>query len=98
MKKRLDVQMVERGLAETRERAQALIMAGDVTVGLSGTTRMACPEAQMAVEDRFLKHLAGIKKFGFMIGQLALSYETDGGWGVLLFDAREAARSALPPR
>ncbi|MGE5138241.1 MAG: TlyA family RNA methyltransferase, partial [Rudaea sp.] len=32
MKKRLDVQMVERGLAETRERAQALIMAGEVTV------------------------------------------------------------------
>jgi len=32
-KKRLDVLLVERGLAETRERAQALILAGDVTVG-----------------------------------------------------------------
>ncbi len=31
-KKRLDVLLVERGLAETRERAQALILAGDVTV------------------------------------------------------------------
>lgn len=29
-KKRLDVLLVERGLAETRERAQALILAGDV--------------------------------------------------------------------
>ena len=32
MKKRLDILLVERGLAETRERAQALILAGDVTV------------------------------------------------------------------
>lgn len=32
MKKRLDLLLVERGLAESRERAQALIMAGDVTV------------------------------------------------------------------
>lgn len=32
LKKRLDVILVERGLAETRERAQALILAGDVNV------------------------------------------------------------------
>jgi 23S rRNA (cytidine1920-2'-O)/16S rRNA (cytidine1409-2'-O)-methyltransferase len=32
MKKRLDVLMIERGLAETRERAQALILAGEVSV------------------------------------------------------------------
>ncbi|MGB8645453.1 MAG: TlyA family RNA methyltransferase [Anaerolineae bacterium] len=32
MKKRLDVLLVERGLAETRERAQALVLAGDVSV------------------------------------------------------------------
>lgn len=33
LKKRLDQLLVERGLAESRERAQALIMAGDVSVG-----------------------------------------------------------------
>jgi 23S rRNA (cytidine1920-2'-O)/16S rRNA (cytidine1409-2'-O)-methyltransferase len=32
MKKRLDVLLVERGLAQTRERAQALILAGEVKV------------------------------------------------------------------
>jgi 23S rRNA (cytidine1920-2'-O)/16S rRNA (cytidine1409-2'-O)-methyltransferase len=32
MKKRLDLLIVERGLAETRERAQALILAGEVKV------------------------------------------------------------------
>jgi 23S rRNA (cytidine1920-2'-O)/16S rRNA (cytidine1409-2'-O)-methyltransferase len=33
MKKRLDLLLVERGLAETRERAQALVLAGEVKVG-----------------------------------------------------------------
>ena len=33
---RLDVALVERGLAASRERARALIMAGQVTVGRSG--------------------------------------------------------------
>ena len=32
-KERLDVLLVERGLAETRSRAQAIIMAGEVYVG-----------------------------------------------------------------
>lgn len=33
MKRRLDLLLVERGLAETRERAQALILAGEVVIG-----------------------------------------------------------------
>ena len=32
MRQRLDVELVERGLAETRSRAQALVMAGRVSV------------------------------------------------------------------
>ena len=35
-KKRLDVLMVEQGLAESRQKAQALIMAGQVFVGGRG--------------------------------------------------------------
>lgn len=41
MKKRLDVLLVERGLAETRERAQALILAGEVTVGGRAASHVA---------------------------------------------------------
>lgn len=73
-------------------------MPGDATVGLAGATRMMCPPGQMAVEDRFLKQLAGVKKFGFMVGQLALSYETDGVWGAMLFDPRETPTPGPAPR
>jgi heat shock protein HslJ len=59
---------------------------------------MMCPPEQMAVEDRFLKQLAGVKKFGFMVGQLALSYETDGVWGSMLFDPRETPTPGPAPR
>ncbi len=38
-KKRLDTLLVERGLAESRAKAQALIMAGEVTVGGNAVTK-----------------------------------------------------------
>jgi len=71
-------------------------MPGDVTVGPAGATRMMCPPQQMAVEDRFLKQLAGVRRFGFMVGQLALSYDTGGVPGLMLFDARQAAPRGMP--
>jgi 23S rRNA (cytidine1920-2'-O)/16S rRNA (cytidine1409-2'-O)-methyltransferase len=46
VKKRIDKLLVERGLAETRERAQALIMAGNVLVDNQPATK-----AGMAVPD-----------------------------------------------
>jgi hypothetical protein len=44
------------------------------------------------VESRFLQRLQGVKKFGFMAGQLALSYEKDGAYGTMLFIGRAAAQ------
>ena len=64
-------------------------MPGDASVGHAGSTRKACPEPVMAIEARFLEQLEGVKKFGFMIRQLALSYDNDGVWGVMLFDGRK---------
>jgi 23S rRNA (cytidine1920-2'-O)/16S rRNA (cytidine1409-2'-O)-methyltransferase len=52
-RRRLDVLLVERGLAETRERAHSLILSGAVSVDGSAATRPAQPvptEANLEVE------------------------------------------------
>lgn len=71
----------------------AAVKAGDspgsLQVGPSGTTRMMCPESIMTVEARFLKQFNGVKKFGFMAGQLALSFEMDGKRGMMCFDRQD---------
>ena len=59
---------------------------------LAAVTRMACPERQSAIEARFLRQLRGAKTFGFWLGRLSLSYETEGGSrGTMLFDGRAPA-------
>jgi heat shock protein HslJ len=59
---------------------------GDVEVGPVGTTRKSCPGKEMSVERRFLNQLVRVRKFGFMVTQLALSWEKDGVWKTMLFD------------
>jgi len=61
-------------------------MPGDVTVGDVGGTMMMCPEPVMQAESRFLSQLRDVRKFGYVSGRLALSYESDGVWGVMLFE------------
>ena len=65
------------------------VLAGDVSTGPIGATRMSCNEQTMAAEQRYFAQLSGIKKFGFMLGRLALTYETEGRWGVMLFEERD---------
>jgi len=48
LKKRIDRLLVERGLAETREKAQALIMAGNVLVDASPATKAGMAVAEDA--------------------------------------------------
>ncbi len=53
-KVRLDVLLTEKGLAETRSRAQALIMAGKVRIGQQVVTKagtQVLPDADVAVDD-----------------------------------------------
>jgi heat shock protein HslJ len=69
---------------------------GDISVGLAGSTKMACPDSAMAVEGRFLDLLSSVKKFSFMDTQLALSYEKDGVWGIMLFERRKAQPTGKP--
>jgi heat shock protein HslJ len=64
---------------------------GDLRVGPAGSTRKMCPEAEMAVEQRFLGQLAGVTRLRFVAGQLALPYtKPDKSFGVMLFDRRAA--------
>lgn len=71
-------------------------MPGDLSVDTIGTTRKYCSEPAMAIEARFLEQLASAKKFGFMIGQLTLSYPKNGMWGVMVFDGRTPRQAAKP--
>ncbi|MCI0573480.1 MAG: META domain-containing protein, partial [Myxococcaceae bacterium] len=52
------------------------------------TTRMICPGPAQEVEDRFLRQLAGVRRFGFLAGQLALTVEQNGRSSTLLFERR----------
>ncbi|HET6478078.1 MAG TPA: TlyA family RNA methyltransferase [Dehalococcoidales bacterium] len=53
-KKRIDTLLVERGLAESRARAQALLMAGEVTVGGNTVTKagtLVSEDVEIAVKE-----------------------------------------------
>jgi len=55
MKRRLDSELVERGLAENRSRARALVMAGRVTVGgrmVDKAGAAVADDADIAVTER----------------------------------------------
>jgi heat shock protein HslJ len=64
---------------------------GGITIGQAGSTRKMCPEAEMAVETRYLQQLGGVTQLRFVAGQLALTYaKPDKSIGVMLFDRRLA--------
>ncbi len=62
---------------------------GGLHLGPSGSTRMICPEAIMAIEQRFLHQLNGATTFSFMAGQLAVSFSMDGKRGTMHFDRED---------
>lgn len=50
---------------------------GSIAVGPAAATKMACPEPEMLLEDRFLASLGAAVRYSFLAGRLALS-GTDG--------------------
>jgi heat shock protein HslJ len=61
---------------------------GEVSIGPAAVTRMACPEAQMAVESRFLQALSKVNKMGFLKRQLLLTSASEAGITSMYFDPR----------
>ncbi len=60
-KKRLDVAMVERGLAESRQKAQAIIMAGQVYVDGQKVDKAGAPvkeEQEIQVRGKTLRYVS----------------------------------------
>ncbi|HET6314313.1 MAG TPA: TlyA family RNA methyltransferase [Chloroflexia bacterium] len=104
MKQRLDVALVERGLAETRARAQAIIMAGDVQVDGQRADKPGMPVAEGArievkatlpyVSRGGLKLAHAIEAFGLagrIAGKVALDIgASTGGFTDVLLQAGAA--------
>ena len=67
---------------------------GHISVGPPGRTRKACSESAMKIEERFLKQLDAVRKFGFVTTRLALTYENDGTYERMLFDRRGPSTTA----
>jgi 23S rRNA (cytidine1920-2'-O)/16S rRNA (cytidine1409-2'-O)-methyltransferase len=80
-KQRLDSLLVARGLAENRSRAQAIIMAGEVTVNGSLLTKAGClvtADAEICLKQKMpyvsrggLKLEHALKEFGISVSGLA---------------------------
>ena len=90
MKKRLDIVLVERGLAESREKAQALILAGKVMVDgqkASKAGHAIAPDARVEVNEPLkyvsrggLKLEAALAEFGISAaGRVCLDIGTSTG-------------------
>jgi heat shock protein HslJ len=53
--------------------------AGDIKIGQSMSTMMACPEELMKVEHEYLDALSNVSSFSFHAGSLALNGQKKGG-------------------
>ncbi|MDQ3705554.1 MAG: TlyA family RNA methyltransferase [Chloroflexota bacterium] len=104
MKQRLDVALVERGLAETRAKAQALVMAGEVLVDGQRADKPGTPVAEGAqievkaalpyVSRGGLKLAHAIEAFGLaerVVGKVALDIgSSTGGFTDVLLQGEAA--------
>jgi heat shock protein HslJ len=58
---------------------------GEIDIGPAAGTKMACPQPQMDLEQRFLAQLEAVNRYGYLAGQLALSWQDADQAGVLVF-------------
>ena len=58
---------------------------GEIDIGAAAAEKKACPEPQMALENEFLTRLDAVSHYGYLAGQLALSWQDGDRSGMLLF-------------
>ena len=58
---------------------------GEIDIGPAAGTRMACPQPQMDLEQAFLAQLEAVNRYGYLGGQLALSWQDGDRTGLLVF-------------
>ena len=61
---------------------------GVIDVGPATSTKMACPPGTMLFEMGFLEDLGRVSKYGFWMGELALTWQGEDGFGSMLFEPR----------
>ena len=76
-KKRLDVAMVEQGLAESRQKAQAIIMAGQVYVNGQKVDKAGAPVAEDAVVEVRGKTLRYVSRGGLKLEKAMACWPID---------------------
>jgi heat shock protein HslJ len=69
---------------------------GKLGFGAMGTTMMACPEATMEIERRYLQALAQGSSYSFTGGRLVIGCETEDGPLALIFARPEASVNPEP--
>ena len=68
--------------------------AGDIKIGQSMSTRMACPDVLMKIEQQYLAALSRVTSFSFHAGSLILSgQKEDGTVYSMLFSKKEKTTS-----
>lgn len=58
---------------------------GEIDIGPGAATKMACPQPQMDLEQKFLTQLDAVNRYGYRAGQLALDWQAGETTGTLLF-------------
>jgi heat shock protein HslJ len=60
------------------------VKPGELDVGAAVATKKACPPERMALEAEFLKQLDAVNRYGYLAGQLALTWQDGDASGTLL--------------
>ena len=58
---------------------------GEIDIGAAAAEKKACPAPQMELEQKFLSQLDAVNRYGYLAGQLALTWQDGDRFGTLLF-------------